>query len=145
MLVAQFAHYLNIDVNDVEQLMALPAAAIYDDPFYQELVQSINPRALEGSAHIVRAIYEENLGEIKAEYNLTDTVMSGYTLVNWVLGFMMYPERMRDMLSVHTSVPSGVVADMLPRLVDLLEDLPENREDWQRALLIFSLPLVAQR
>ncbi len=71
--------------------------------------------------------------------------MSGYTLVNWVLGFMMYPERMRDMLSVHASVSSGVVADMLPHLVDLLEKLPENREDWQRALLIFSLPLVVQR
>ena len=145
MLVAQFAQYLRIGSEEVEQLLSLQADMIYDDPLYKDLVQAIDTHELERSAHIVRALYEEHLNAIKTEFGLGDTVMSGYTLVNWTLGFIVYPDRMRDMLPVHAAVSPELVAKMLPHLLELLDQLEENGDVWKRALLTFSLPLVAMR
>ncbi len=145
-LVDILAQNLDITVEQVERWLAMPATAIYDDPAYQALIHQIDNAALERTQPQVRAVYETGLPPIKAKFQLQDTIMSGYTLSNWVLGFLMYPDRARDILGHHARIAPEVVYDVLPELVDLLDDSADcDCTEWKRALLIFSLPLLAAR
>ncbi len=144
MLVDRLAQELETTPDEIERLLTLDATALYDDPGYQAFVDRLRGDVLEATVAQVRAAYDRGLPEIKARYALSDTVMSGYTLANWVLGFMMYPDQIRDMLDRHRSVPPDVVSATLPELLDLLDDANVAPE-WKHALATFSLPLLAQR
>lgn len=144
MLVDRLAQELNTTPDEIERLLALNAVALYDEPTYQAFVKQLHGDVLEETVPQVRAAYDRGLPAIKARYKLSDTVMSGYTLANWILGFMMYPDRMRDMLDRHQNVPADVVAAALPDLLDLLDEAGVTQE-WKQALVTFSLPLLARR
>lgn len=138
------AGYMGLTVKDVDQLLALSPAAVYDDPIYQEVVASLDPTLLRTTLGQVRDIYAAGLDPIKEKYGLSDTIMSGFTLGNWVLGFLTSPNHLNDMLERHANIPPQAIEDALPELVDLLEDLDDGRAEWQRVLVTFSLPLIAK-
>jgi hypothetical protein len=144
MLAELYASHAGIPAEETERLLAMPAEAIYRDKGYQALVTGLDVSLLHDTAGYVRRVYEEELPEIKARYGLTGTVMSGYTLCNWVLGYLNYPSKLSDLLGQHDRIPVKTMLDMLPELVDLLESVPEGREEWERAFLIITLPLLAR-
>ncbi|MBN1564569.1 MAG: hypothetical protein JXA10_12060 [Anaerolineae bacterium] len=137
------ATYMGLSVNEVERLLALPPAAIYDDPAYQAVVNQLDADVLRQTLGHVRAVYDKGLAPIKAKYGLSNTIMSGFTLGNWVLGYLTTPDHLNNMLDRHAALPREVIAAALPELVALLDDLPAGRGEWQRALVTFSLPLIA--
>jgi hypothetical protein len=145
MLNDLLATYLNVAPREVERLLALSPQAIYQDKGYLGLVGQLNSTQLNRTAEHAYEAYNQGLPPLKEQYGLSDSVMSGYTLCNWVLGFLMYPEQMRDMLERHAAVPTDTVAAMLPELIQLLDTMPAGRDDWQRALIVFSLPLLARQ
>lgn len=138
------ADLMGLSVDEVERLLALNPAAIYEDAAYLRVVHTLDTGVLRATLQAVRDIYEDGLPPIKEKYGLSDTIMSGYTLGNWVLGFLTAPDHLNDMLERHASIPTDVIEDALPELVDLLEDLSNGKDEWQRALVTFSLPLIAR-
>ena len=143
MLTQQLATYTGLSEAEVERLLALSATEIYDDPAYLALIPLLDEEILRATAAQVQQIYEDQLPALKEKHRLGGTIMSSYTLVNWVLGFLMYPEQLRDMLKYHRRLSAEQVADMLPELFALLEMLNEGREAWETALAVISLPLLA--
>ena len=139
----ELARYAGMSAHEIERLLALPAAKIYEDPVYRDMVASLDREHLDRTAKYARDVYDKHILALQEQYNLNSSLMGGYTLSNWVLGFLMYPKRMIDMLQYHTSLPPNMIATLLPQLVQLLDEVPEGREEWQRALIIFSLPLLA--
>jgi hypothetical protein len=144
MLAAALATYAQVPVDEVERLMSLRPEAIYQDTTYQAWITSLDTILLSRELPHARAAYDRGLNPIKEKYKLAGTIMSGHTLCNWVLGFLMYPEKLRDMLDHHAAVPVQSVAAALPELLALLEEMPSGREEWQRALVIFTLPLLVR-
>ena len=144
MLENTLARCVNVPVEEVERLLALSPDALYNDPLYLDLVGQLDAATLETTATYARAAYETQLPPIKAKYGLSDTVMSGYTLCNWVLGFLMYPEKLRDMLTRHARIPTDTIEATLPELIAILADLPDGSAEWQQALVTLSLPLIAR-
>jgi len=144
MIADLLAPYLHIPVGEFERLISLSPEEIYQDPTYQHLVAQLDQKVLSDTLPQARDVYEVGLPAIKDKFGWSGTVMSGYTLCNWVIGFLRYPEKMKDMLPRHERVASLQVADALPELASLLDALPEGREEWQRALIVFSLPLLAK-
>lgn len=142
MVVTILAQQLNTTPQEVERLLALPAAEVYDDPVYLEFVSHLHADTLQATSRAVRDIYETALEPLKEQHGLGGTVMSGYTLVNWVLGFLSYPDTMRDMLERHANLPVDLIAEVLPELIELVG---EANVEWQHALAVFSLPLLARR
>ena len=130
--------------HDARRLLALSPADVYTDPVYQDVVARLDADLLRQTLVHVRAAYEDGLGPIKEKYGLSNTIMSGFTLGNWVLGFLTSPDHLNDMLDRHAALSQDVIAAALPELVDLLDDLPAGRAEWQCALVAFSLPLIAQ-
>ncbi|MBN1565502.1 MAG: hypothetical protein JXA10_16775 [Anaerolineae bacterium] len=137
------AHYLNISEADVQRLKALAPQAMYADAFYQSLITQLDSQVLHDTAGDARAVYAEHLEELKAQHGLTDSIMSGHTLVNWVLGFLMYPDKLGDMIDRHANVASHTITETLPDLINMLAEIPSatGQTEWQRALVLFTLPL----
>jgi hypothetical protein len=141
---AIIAAYTGLSTDDVTRLLALPPAAIYQDPAYQGVVNRLDATLLRRTLVHVRAAYDDGLASIKEKHGLTGTIMSGFTLGNWVLGFLNAPDHLNDMLDRHARIPENVIEAVLPELVALLDDLPEARAEWQCALVTFSLPLIVK-
>jgi hypothetical protein len=144
MVADLYAKYAGLPADETERLLAMPAEAIYRDRSYQSLVTSLDADVLHDTAQFVREAYDKGLPHLKARYGLAGTVMSGFTLCNWVLGYLNYPAKLSDLLGQHERIPVKTMTDMLPELVDLLEGVPEGRQEWERALLIMTLPLLAR-
>jgi hypothetical protein len=144
MLADLYAHYAGLPADETERLLAMPAETIYRDAAYQSLVTGLDETLLHDTAQFVREAYDQGLPDLKARYGLAGTVMSGFTLCNWVLGYLNYPTKLSDLLGQHERIPVKTMTDMLPELVDLLEGVPEGRQEWERALLIITLPLLAR-
>jgi hypothetical protein len=144
MLAQVLAPYINVPPQTVERLLSLTPAEIYADESYQGMVAQLNANSLQKTSDYAYAVYDEQLPALKAQYGLLDTLMGGYTLCNWVLGFLMYPETLPDMVGRHTRIPTDVVAEVLPKLVTMLDTMPQGRAEWQRALVVLSLPLLAR-
>ena len=144
MLTELYTRYAGLPAEEAERLLAMPAGAIYRDRGYQALVTDLDESVLHNTARYVREVYDRELPDLKAQYGLVDTVMSGYTLCNWVLGYLNYSSRLSDLLAQHDRIPVDTMLDMLPKLVEMLETVPEGREEWERALLIITLPLLAR-
>jgi hypothetical protein len=144
MLTELYANYAGLPADETERLLAMPAEAIYQDQRYLALVKSLNVSLLHNTAGAVHKAYEEGLPDLKARYGLSGTTMGGFTLCNWVLGYLNYPTRLSDLLGQHDRIPVKTMLSMLPELVDLLRDVPQGREEWERAFLIITLPLLAR-
>lgn len=143
MLMQQLVTYTGLPETEIERLLALPPTEIYNDPAYLALIPQLDEATLKATAAQVQQIYGDQLPALKDKHRLGGTIMSSYTLVNWVLGFLMYPERLRDMLRYHRRLTPEQVADMLPDLFSLLDEMTEGVDAWKMALAVISLPLLA--
>ncbi|HEX3050048.1 MAG TPA: hypothetical protein VHP83_05280, partial [Aggregatilineaceae bacterium] len=125
-----------------ERLIALGPMRIFQDAGYQALVANLDSTILHQTADHAREAYEQGLPAIKEKYQWSNTVMGGYTLCNWVLGFLKYPQRLPDLIERHGRLVKSDMRSALPEIVALLADLPEGCAEWQQALVLFSLPLI---
>jgi len=142
MLTHSVAGYLGITDKEAERFLPLSPTQIFQDADYQALVANLDSTILHQTADYVRETYERGLPAIKEKYQWTNTVMGGYTLCNWVLGFLKYPERLPDLIERHARLSKSDIRRALPEITALLDALPEGRTEWQRALTLFSLPLI---
>jgi hypothetical protein len=144
MSVDALAQYSGIPADTITQWLSLPPEAIYKDTGYLSWVKKLDEKLLSNNLPAVRSIYDTGLDVLKARHGLSDTIMGAHTLGNWVLGFLKFPEQLPDLLERHASVPAGVVANALPELAIMLNSIDDDagRAEWQRALILFSIPLM---
>jgi hypothetical protein len=146
MEIHALAHYTNQPVAEIERLLALPTAAIFDDPGYVAMLQSLDIDLLEATLPVARSIYSDLLPEFKTtlgnDMNINLEPMSPYTLGNWLVGVARFPHTANQIIRMHESVPGNVVAAGLTHLVVMLDGMEDGREMWQRALVTLSLPLM---
>ncbi|MBZ0278626.1 MAG: hypothetical protein K8I60_20935, partial [Anaerolineae bacterium] len=132
-MIELLSSYSGIPVDELEYFLSFSPAEIYHNERYKALVSQINGLKLENSLSAIRAAYDEHLPAIKDKYHLRYTLMSGYTLSSWILGYISFPDTMPDLLDRHKKVPSHVVKAVLPELLELLGTVPEGAAEWQRA------------
>ncbi len=140
------AQLVNVSPATLQRFLSMEATALYEDDEYMSLVRSLNRNLMEETLPEVRAAYEKHLpgfvDEIKKQYQLKDNPMSAYTLGNWMVGILRYPETTNTLLNMHTRVPSQMIIDGLPHLLSFLDEVERGGAEWQRALCILSIPLM---
>ncbi|MFZ4814743.1 MAG: hypothetical protein ACOYL5_09415 [Phototrophicaceae bacterium] len=146
MLPEHIATRLGVPVQLIERLLSLSAASVLEDAEYIEYLKKFDLTLLENSLDAARSAYEVGLPafkqEIEARYQITAAPMSAFTLGNWVVGALQYPEHTQQILVMHSRVPGRVIVEGLDSLVAMLDDLPEGRDEWQRALVALAIPLM---
>jgi len=131
----------------IKRLMGLAPADLLQDPEYLDLLHELDRELLEETLPMARSAYEEGLpafsASLNARYGLADTPMSAYTLGNWVVGALQYPDHTSQILKMHDRVPGEAVRNGLEDLLGMLSTMPKGSREWQRALCALSLPLMA--
>lgn len=143
------AHYSGLPVNQINRLLNMRQSQIYADVQYQSWVDALDSQLLYDTLNYAREAYENNLGVfhkiLKDQYNLNNTPMSSYTLGNWLVGFVQVPSKLSELVKMHNNLPLEAVMNMLPQMITMLDEMPEGREEWQKALALIALPLAATR
>jgi hypothetical protein len=111
------SHYLPSD--EVERLLRLPPGAIYKDPNYLNLLKQVRYQLL------------------------SDATSQSYALCDWIISFLEQSDLPHKLVNWHNSTSSRVMVDALPDLLTILETIPNSRQDWQRALVLLTLPLLS--
>ncbi|MCU0463768.1 MAG: hypothetical protein MUF38_04280 [Anaerolineae bacterium] len=149
MLEDTLAHYIGANKDQINRLTRMKQSQVYSDPTYQAWVQQMDAGALHETLAHARAAYEEHLPQFAAilstRYGMSNTPMSSFTLGNWLVGFLQYPDSISNLSKMHQRIPQEAFREMLPEMIQMLDDLPTGREGWQRALALMALPLVAVR
>lgn len=144
-LLESLADHGRMEPGEAARLLSLTLDELAQDEAYQALLAQLDQQLLSRTLHDVRKIYDSNLAEFKREYDLQDTVMGGHTLGNWVLGYLMYPDQLHSLADRHVNVPTEKVQQMLLDLLSLLQrQTGEGCREWQRALALLTLPLLAE-
>jgi hypothetical protein len=70
--------------------------------------------------------------------------MSAFTLGNWLVGFLQFPAALEGLSKFHKRLPQDAMAELLPHMLSVLEDMPHGSADWQKALALLSMPMLSQ-
>lgn len=146
--VQMIAYYTGLSEQEVRRFLSRPAADTYRDPAYIKTLEQLDQGYLKRTLGMVRDYYDQHLGEFAAElenrYQISRGAMSGFTLANWVIGFLDYPDYAIDLLERHAKLPAEVFDGGLEDLLSLMDGMPEGREQWQQALCLLAFPLMAK-
>lgn len=146
MLTKIIAQYTQTPEATIARLLKMPTDAIYEDAAYKQLVDSLDRDYLHQTLQQARNAYEVGLPDFKERmrvyFDFTDSPMSPFTLANWLVGFLNYPDKLADLPNLHGRVPHNAIQNGLPELFKVLEQMGEGRDAWQRALAVLAIPLV---
>jgi hypothetical protein len=149
MLDKTLAHYIGVPPAKIARLLALTQQQIYSDAEYKSWLEQLDSAALYATLPHARQAYETHLPHfaqiLEEKYHLSRTPMSAFTLGNWLVGFLEYHDKLIDLSKMHGRLPRQAVIEMLPDMIGMLDDMPQGRADWQKALALMALPLAAVR
>lgn len=142
------SQYTGMALPTVDRLLQMKAERIYEDPVYLLALESLDKTFLEATLPLARKAYEGHLQEfstqLQQKYRLSVNPMSAFTLGNWVVGILQYPNEARKLMGMHTALNGEIIADGLPELLAMLEGMPRGSREWQQALCLLAFPLLTQ-
>lgn len=149
MVVDKLAATIGTPRAAVERLLAMSQSEIYEDAEYRHWVSQLHPAPLHRTLGYARQAYDRHLSQLakilRDEYGFVNVPMSAFTLGNWLVAFLAYTESLSDMTRIHARLPQAAVARLLPEILNALGEMPEGAQEWQRALAVLTLPLLAPK
>lgn len=126
--------------------MNLSGKQLLENKTYVAMLHDLDKDLLEATLPTVRDVYERHLPEfverVEQRYGLGATPMSAFTLGNWVVGALQFPDHTHSILEMHANIPREVFNNELQSLMDILEEVSQGKQEWQRAMCVFALPLM---
>ena len=145
---AILSRYIGVSPGKVARLLTLSQQQVYADQEYLGWVNQLDAERLYDTLQYARSVYEAYMPEfsqhLSNQFGMHKTVMSAYTLGNWLVGFLQFPNTINGLTRMHQHIPRQAIADLLPRMLEVLQEMPEGGREWQRALAILSLPLLSE-
>jgi hypothetical protein len=149
MIETTLSNYIGVPSDKIARLLKMKQQAVYADPEYQAWINRLDANRLHQTLPHARAAYEKHLPHfieiLHTRFGMSNTPMSAFTLGNWLVGFLQHPEAIGDLSRMHSRIPSEAFRQMLPDMIEMLNDMPQGRAEWQNALALMALPLVAPR
>jgi len=148
MVANLISQHVNISTQEVDRLLSLGAANVYKDPNYLALVDQLDNEHLQETVVAAREAYRQGLGPLKQEieekYHLGDSMMSAFTLGNWLVGFLYSSDSLSTLLDKHHRVPPEAIADGLPGILNILDTMGADGNMWKEAMCVLALPLLSE-
>lgn len=145
MLEGILANYIGVPITEIQRLTQLSVEQILQDKVYISWLKSLDLDYLIETLPNVRASYEQHLPEfrekLESNYRLENNPMSAYTLANWLLGYLRYPQSLPELVKIHRKIPTNAIRETSPELLQMLDYMGEGQAMWQKALAVFLIPL----
>jgi hypothetical protein len=142
----EIAQTIGISVDDVNYFLSMSAEELIQNADYIAMLKTLDKELLQQTLPEARMAYESGLpafqSDLNKRYNMSSRMMSAYTVGNWVVGALQYPENTEAILKMHSHVPGEAVVGGIWDLMEMVQGIPQGAEEWQRALCALSLPLM---
>ncbi|MCA9902210.1 MAG: hypothetical protein KC547_00020 [Anaerolineae bacterium] len=142
------AQYTKLPKAEIDRLLALSQDEIYNDATYLNQVRQLDAEYLYDTLPAARDIYAQYVPQynqiLSERFGLHNSVMSAFTLGNWLVGFLQFPTTLDGLSKFHKRLPKDAMAELLPDMLSVLDDMPQGSADWQKALALLSLPMLSQ-
>jgi len=149
MLANVLATYIDESTEEVQRLLKKTGQEVFMDPLFQEHLAGLDVELLQNTLADARQAYSDGLpslkGAIVQQYDYVTDPVTPFALANWLVGFLKQPDQLMTLVEWHHRVPLEIVRTGLPMLLEMLEMMPEGRQEWQHAVAIVGLALVASR
>lgn len=149
MLAQILAPYIDESVEEVQRLLKMTGQEVFMDPLFQEHLAGLDVGLLQNTLVDARHAYSDGLPALKSaivqRYDYTTDPVTPFALANWLVGFLKQPDQLMPLIEWHHRVPLEVVRTGLPMLLEMLEMMSEGKVEWQHAVAIVGLTLVASR
>ena len=147
MNASQIAQITGLPETKINQyLNSMTAAEIYRDTTYIKALKQLDKDYLNRTLISARKVYENHLQEftvaIAKRYGINSEPMSPFTLGNWVVGVLEYPDHAGNLLEHHRRIPSEAFTGSMDELLAFLDDMPDGGETWKQALCLLAFPLM---
>lgn len=124
----------------------LSADAIVRDPDYMGYVRSIDRVQLEATFYEMRKTYQQTLGHFQhmltRRYGIQSAPMFSEILGAWIMNAIDQPNYLEHIIRRHNRIPREIIRESLPMLLEMLSTNPDERNEWQRAVTILTLPML---
>ncbi len=146
MNVNELSYYIGAPTSLLDSLLSMQGREIIRDKRFVDLLRSVDKDLLEKTLPEARAAYAAHLpdfsNQLSKRYGLANTPMSAYTLGNWVVGALQFPDYLDTILDMHADIATEVFVGGLPELLAIVDEMPKAGGEWQRALCLLSIPLM---
>lgn len=144
----EISAYTGLSTQLIQRLQSMSVNNVYADKDYLNALSSLNRDTLQSTLADARQAYENHLEEfsnaIRTGYNLNTDVMSPFTLGNWVVGILEYPDQAKTLIEMHERVPHQALVEHLPGILEILNEMSHGRAEWQKALCLLAFPLMSK-
>jgi hypothetical protein len=148
MNASEISAYTGLSESTVQRFLTMSVQNVYEDKDYIAALKLLNRDVLQNTLPAARTAYENHLEEfsdaIRSRYNLDSDVMSAFTLGNWVVGILEYPDQAKKLINMHARVPHQALVEHLPGILRILDEMQQGRTEWQKALCMLAFPLMAK-
>ena len=142
----KIASYTQLPLNEVNRLRTMSAQEVFADKAYLRALKQIDRHFLEETLQEARKAYALHMDEFKAEiqsrYGISSEPMSAFTLGNWVVGVLQYPDQVKELMNMHGNVGGEVFAGSMEQVLTILEDMPHGTREWQQAMCMLAFPMM---
>lgn len=147
MIDAVLARYIGIPTEEVQRLLKLTPEVLFVDEGYQSLIHGLRRSVLEETLPEVTAAYEAGLPRLKQtlrdQYHYDTDPMTPYTLGTWMVNALRYPQRLEALMKKHERIQLPMMKHGLKDIVEMVGHIPAGGKEWQKALCVVCLPLIA--
>lgn len=142
----RIAQYTGLSLNEVKRLRSMSAQEVFSDSAYIKTLKKLDRHFLESTLADARHAYAIHMDEFKTEiknrYGISSEPMSAFTLGNWVVGVLQYPDQAKELLRMHGNVGGDVFSGSIEQVLTILEDMPTGTREWQQAMCLLAFPMM---
>ena len=141
------ANYVSMEASEIDRVLKLAPSKVFEDPAFTSMINKLDVEILRDTLGDAHSTLDTKLMPLLQttlkHHNLEETAMSAYTLANWLVGYLEWPNMLGQMLEKHSRIPTNVISDVLPHIMDILADVPSEKARWQEAFAAVAMPLIA--
>jgi len=135
-----------IPITTIEYWQTLSAVQIVHNRDYIDALRDVDRLELESSFNEIRTRYQGHLVHFQRmlaqRYGVHHAPMFSEILGHWVLSAVEQPSYLEHVIKRHARMPREMISDGLPMLVDMLASPSGERNEWQRAVVLLTLPML---
>ena len=139
--------HLGISVQEVAALRALDPPTLLTTPLVRKIIDSINFPLLRASLPQAQDVLKRDLPDfytwLAHDLNVASIPTTPDHAIEWIEDFLLDRRSILELIALHQRLDSMVLVQAIPRFIHLFDALTFGRAEWQRAVALLCLVLLA--
>ena len=142
----EIAQIIGISEAELTRIRSMPPEQLFQDTSYMQLLETIDASSLENTLQDARDAYERVLPQFQdnlhENYGIDRAPMFSESLGKWMISVAQMPQYIDQVAKLHDRLDPNIIAEGVPLLLEILDYIPNAKNEWKRALMLIVLPML---